>query len=1671
MIRPVSSVPAYVPPQAASATQSDPLPKDRLTLQGTTPSDKRGADPAVATQASISATVTGPLAVRLATLPVTFLAPRSWKIPLLSSHKRIDAAEAAKRLEKSEPVLVQTEREPLPVKLTELEALAGNGPTANLELPQLADALKTFKQDGLQLSVEGLGVDPYAAYHALSQKSPVEVRLGQLPVGQLQHDQTPPELGENLAKARQAEGDPGAELAYLGAYHQNDLAKITADLTRLEKGPRAADYASLRKALPSLKEAGFQPDRCVEFAGLLCRPLGQAELPEKLAAFSQLGLLKASDSRNLYAVKQAAWKLLETVHQGGSLKTSAERIKPLVELCGAHKEPLPLLEHAAAHPEQIDRLSRLLEAKFPPAEAARLAPRLTTSAQLELVTALKGKAELAETFLADCRPGMSELAGAAAARNLSAETCEGLLKHQNEKFPRREDALQAMAQLLQAGAAPDKAQSLLETVESFPDRSPLAQKLAAVKGLASLDGDGALTGAEALKKRLESGATLTEASKVLGKVLTGAKNIHGNWIPALEASRRLATDQLEVYSEMLGHSYHADAAAELTELLHQPLGDSSPTQRIKSFRELKLMDGGDPLNSYKLKRTAFQALRGQIERGESYGPAQTRVARLLDLGYGRKNKEHLQQAVEFFTTKPEAQNSFMKALEANLPVPEAMALAERGCDDATLNALSGLGGLKTYPDGLSVKCLEAVNQTGRESLPQLKQICDTIGTRRLVEPERFLELFQTRLAEHPDECRVLCKLMADVDRLEAGEAALEALRAPAGTTTLSERYQACQDAGIFGSHFEPALVAKKVGAVRAQVEGGASLAEATQEVKTIAKTLHESHVRQDHGEVFVRYAGSLAARPLDERRFFLELLGHNYHVDPCVRITQQVADRCGSTTLAERTTAFKELFAKGEDPFSFYAVKQAGMDHLRADVEAGESLSTARKRVQELMTACKQWPHEEVLHALQYARGQIGEPRAWRSFVDLVASGVKPEAASESLELARGGGDFAERLEAVRGLGSAGKRLDKSVALEFQTQLQMRLQAGADRKTALGTLKRVADAVGQCQQLNTEAACQVARLWAERLSGDAPATEVLCDILAQGWTADQAAKLLEATGTKAVTDALSKSGNLGPSGGLERSLQAAGAVRALKKAGLNQADILAELKKARDAASWARDEDTPAFTKLAELADRPEQRELYLKIVAARFHAEPAGRLLDALDQPAGRSTLAQRWGHFERAGLVGSGAPFNNYKVKEACIELLRDRLIEGTAGEAELTSLVQAVGKRSADEALQAVGTARELPVTQREAHRSLLSSGFAPVVAAQILSRAGDQPALHAEVLAGLGKDTELTPARAERAQALLTGPEAVEGLKALCVGMGTVPAQGDAALELAEGELNGKWASLGVLGCLLPGGHPADSSASLAERLAGAGGLMQALPLELLKARGSEIEAGHAVARALLEGGKTPEESRGLLARVQRLNVSMEVFRGPAERVEPLLTVLEANRRDNALQYVAETPTELLQLYPKVRDSGADPIHSAWLLGMVGKEAGATTARERADGLQRLIEVNDADRRTWVRMAVAKVTNAGDVIERQLLVPLAKIYRRLLELGKPAAEAAELVANIYSAEQARGITHAEMEKRLEQIGEVAKLEVRSGNTTVLLDSQDKVVFSGVTVRKRKAPPAQG
>jgi hypothetical protein len=164
---------------------------------------------------------------------------------------------------------------------------------------------------------------------------------------------------------------------------------------------------------------------------------------------------------------------------------------------------------------------------------------------------------------------------------------------------------------------------------------------------------------------------------------------------------------------------------------------------------------------------------------------------------------------------------------------------------------------------------------------------------------------------------------------------------------------------------------------------------------------------------------------------------------------------------------------------------------------------------------------------------------------------------------------------------------------------------------------------------------------------------------------------------------------------------------------------------------------------------------------------------------------------------------------------------------------------------------------------------------------------------------------------------------------------------------------------------------------------------------------------------------------------------------------------------------DLPSEALDMYPQFRASGVAPREALGLLEALKQPVGPTSLEDRRKAFEQLCQVSSTDGRSLMRRTWGMLVTLPDVSSGQLPT-LAEIYRKLIELGQTSAQAADLVSNIYAAEQAKGVTPEELQKRLDNIAEVAKLEIRPDTgAAILRDEADRVVFSGVMVKKRRAP----
>ncbi|GMU57421.1 MAG: hypothetical protein AMXMBFR33_65670 [Candidatus Xenobia bacterium] len=201
---------------------------------------------------------------------------------------------------------------------------------------------------------------------------------------------------------------------------------------------------------------------------------------------------------------------------------------------------------------------------------------------------------------------------------------------------------------------------------------------------------------------------------------------------------------------------------------------------------------------------------------------------------------------------------------------------------------------------------------------------------------------------------------------EPGMACLKRVLQPCGNTSLDERMQAMRELTMqAGSPLsETNCREATMKAWRAEVEAGASPAEATSRLQSLSELLVKNKITWYGyvlGALSTHEKHLVGTTERAERQAFLEsLLSQQILGDELVGVFEQVAAPLGGTTLGERIAAFQELTA--DKPFGQNVSRIAAMSAWRAELEAGTDKAEALERLQELAGAMKQGQMEWYGH-------------------------------------------------------------------------------------------------------------------------------------------------------------------------------------------------------------------------------------------------------------------------------------------------------------------------------------------------------------------------------------------------------------------------------------------------------------------------------------------------------------------------------------------------------------------------------------------------------------------------------------------------------------------------------------------------------------------------------------
>ncbi len=1437
------------------------------------------------------------------------------------------------------------------------------------------------------------------------------------------------------------------------------------------------------KLYGSLVPHGSATD-ALEICRKLSEPAGKLSETERIELFGKIpGSLEG---------RKLAWGLVQAdLLSGKPTGEVVKRAQRLVESLGEYPQAAPAA-YAAAHPERWDGVCRLLQARVPPAAIGPLLDSIAAHPErVSVLCALRERADkLGPAFLQALEresgglEQLEKLAGSVQKARLADP--QSILDDWREHPARTELA----AALVERGVG-EEVVPTLHTIEGWPGPSTLAQRLTALDGLHAFNRNyrglsyhrqGLSSALSAMGALLGAGVEINAAQSRLATAqttLVGAYN-HEE-VPAafkFMAEQAANPEALDALQRLLSATGRVDSSVQCTRALIEP--PQGQSQRIQAAFKLGL----EGIQDQPARLALIEAVRG----GES--PAV--LSPLVDLTR-RLESDAAAFALTYTTAKPHERERFQKLLQAGFPSRVAGATLDRG---GVLEPLLGLGKAGNRLQDGDVKAFQSIERAEPTSLTRL---CQAFGQRPLASAP-LAELFASELNGKREETEALSRLL-ESSRFEADQVIelYRALALPAAQSSLSERLEAFLGSGGLNSqHYQGPgrsinLAVKHAGALQAQLASGVTLKDATASLTSLWSGLSNSYTTDQAGPA-LEHLGSLGTSP--RRELFLTLVSKGHSVDDAIHASRVVAEPAGTTSIAQRIQAFNDMqLASSSVP-----VRESQFRAYRSDVGAGQAHQATVTKLQNLRKALANWPDDEVQKAFDYVAEHLsGTPPELAALLAQLQAGVKPSVAVAALQRARSSGDLG-RLEGLKGLGKAGHQLDDRVAAAFQEAQEQALARGVSGQAAALTLARVTAAVGARQLKGSEAAL-AAEYWGERLAGKVESSEIFSRLLETQQPCDTAIRLLELmeerAGATTLTqryEAFHELGGLGrryrgdPGYHPDFAVSFYRALAAPLQNGAGLTEVKQQLAGVWATQSYSRETLKPAMAQLGELGGHPNERALLASLITGGWEVDQAVSASRELHRELGSTSFAQRKQAFETLEL---GRP-DEYGRKWALLEALRQEVENGgliDRAAVELKALTAGLGEGNARAAARAWSGELLGKKELRPHFAAMVAAGVPPGVALVTVQNApGEKLAAHSRLVARLGGyGDSLSATTARGFTDSLDQHGHADELELLAGGLAGRKLPDDPALALYNEKLAGRPEAVRAFVRLLEL-YPSNAGVMLADLEATGGDYARRIEtlheIGSFQQRVSWLPQAHQKLLHAAEQAGLPADEVG-----QSLKRNFDLQGWALSQARPLLERMLESPRDMlrwdgifsdllrhresiegcalAHQSLKDLPSEALELYPQFRASGVAPGQALELLGAIKEPVGPTSLEDRRKAFEQLCRVSSTDGRSLARRAWGKLVTLPDVSSGQLPT-LASIYRKLIELGQPSTRAAELVCNIYAAEQARGVTPEELQKRLDVISEVARLEILPATgATVLRDEADRVVFSGVMVKKRRAP----
>lgn len=1445
--------------------------------------------------------------------------------------------------------------------------------------------------------------------------------------------------------------------------------------------------------------AQAQPAYAAQAARVLASPAGNLDEKQRIQHFDKL--------KGSVGPRAQAWPLLQAeLERGASLEEATKRCQRLIGVLEGRRSTDPASEYAARHPDRLEAVCSLLEAGAPPSAIAGLVDSAHSLAGPDYGVWLSALHPLGQNvdrhgpiFLEalQTRGGPSSKAMAEEIRPLvqsSARVDNDVAKALaadwagSKANPERTQVLAKLVDL-RLGA---EAVSALHGLESWPGDSPLTSRLDAMVAVGAgaqeyskLSGSkgGRTKASQAFKALLGAGVPLAEARKRLESI-TGCLYNRYDGEQATTAVNAVATHAanpgaLDLFQNLLFAGCEARSAAECTDQLVEPAGSSTQSDRIGVATKLGL----DNLRNQEARLGLIALVRAQLTADPSAEQARARLAGLVKVSTAPV-------ALQYVAAHLGERERMQSLLEAGFPPEVAGSTLDRA-QGAPLQPFLPLGKAGRSLTNEAVKAFQSIPQADPATLTRLA----TAYGKRPTEAGPLVTLFSQQLNGQSEKTDALSRLHEE-SRLQPQDVVrlYQALEPAAGRSSLSERVQAVVDTGGLVSGYQEAgssikLALLHAGALTGPLAGGVPMADAKAALQKAWSILKRGYNADQAGAVLERL-GRIGG-DTERRDFLLKRLESN---EPSVALSAEalVEGQAGTSRYAERAAAFDQLDLGRYQTNLRDSIFQA----YRAERDQGAGQDFTLQRLGGLQKALEKWNAGEQCAVFNYVAETHPAPNEVAALHDQLAAGVRPSVAVGSLQRAVEAGDLT-RLKSLKGLGKAGSRLDDSVAAAFQLQQQEALDRKIPASTVAASLERVTGAVAS---QNSESSLKAAAYWGQKLVDQPEANEIFSRLLEHGQGVDNSIALLELmqqpAGNTTLTQRFEAHAELGglkrdyydPGNDLDRGRSYYGAVAAGLGNGVSMADMKKELGLIWSYDSYEKRSLKPLLAQYAAVAPAPAERTFLIGLLNERWSLRDAVRASSWLHQPVGGLDFNRRRRGFEQLGLTSQ----TGSAVLDQALTSLSAEIEQGaspaSAG-AELKDLMAGLRPEEACQAMAAYTGPLAGKEELRAPFRRLLKAGVPAAAALESVQQAPSGKLQETTSLVEcLGAyQLKLTPETARSFRQAYEEHGHLDELKRLGSTLAAGKLEAGPALEYYTQNLIGREDSLQLFLSLLQEFPSAASQAHAS--LEKTGGDCQGR-FELLKQAGTyKLAASHRIPwladvhEQVIEAGRLaghPADEVQSLIKTNfgysgwSLESSRKLYSKLLEKPQDMLRWNAVfcdlpNYSEWAHDQLHNLPSEVLDLYPNLRQASLSPEDSVRVLAGIREELSATNLEDRRQAYEKMARVSGVDGRSLGRRAWGSLVNLSDVTTGEMPT-LVTIYNKLVGLGQTSERACDLVCNIYATEQAKGVNPQELAKRLDQIAEVAKLDIRPDTgVAVLRDDKDRVVFSGVTVKKRKPPTA--